>query len=302
MNKYTALTSFLLFVLLVVLFVIDFQVQKQTELLVLRPTNISFLSTSYPVLTSGLTPGGDVSAQSFAILDKNSGVTIFAKNKTLQLPLASTTKIMTALVALEHYALSDQLVIKNDDIEGTVIGLNKGEIVSFPDLLYGMLLSSGNDAAMAIADNYPGGKNAFVAKMNEKAHELSLGSMQFVDPAGLEDDGDYATSSDLGKLAAIALENKIFAEIVETKFRTIQTINTGNKYVLTNLNKLLGENGIIGVKTGHTEKAGDVLVTAKVENGRTIIIALMKSNDRFADTKSLLGEIDGQISYLTFQP
>lgn len=302
MNKYTALTSLLLFVLLVVLFSIDFQVQKQTEELVLRPTTISFLNTPYPVLAAGLTPGADVSSQSFTILDKNSGVTIFTKNKQLQLPLASTTKIMTALVGLENFKLSDLLTIKNDGIEGTVVGFQKGEIVLFEDLLYGMLLSSGNDAAIAIADNYSGGRSAFVAKMNEKADELSIKNIHFVDPAGLEDEGDLSTSSDLGKLASIALNNKTFANIVATKFHTIQAINTGNMYSLANLNKLLGENGIIGVKTGHTEKAGDVLVTAKAEDGHTIIIALMKSDDRFADTRSILDDINGKISYLTFHP
>lgn len=300
MNKYTALTSFLLFVLLVALFSIDFQIQKQTQLLVLRPTSISFLNTPYPVLASGLVPGEDVSAQSFAILDKNSGVMIFTKNKELQLPLASTTKIMTALVGLENFKLSDLLTIKNDGIEGTVVGFQKGEMVSFENLLYGMLLSSGNDAALAIADNYPGGKSVFVAKMNEKANELYIKNIHFVDPAGLEDDGDFATSSDLGRLASIALDNKTFAHIVATKFHIIQATNTGNTYALTNLNKLLGEEGIVGVKTGHTEKAGDVLVTAKEEDGHTIIIALMKSDDRFADTRSILEDINGQISYLTF--
>lgn len=300
MNKYTALTSFLLFVLLVALFSIDFQIQKQTQLLVLRPTSISFLNTPYPVLASGLVPGEDVSAQSFAILDKNSGVMIFTKNKELQLPLASTTKIMTALVGLENFKLSDLLTIKNDGIEGTVVGFQKGEMVSFENLLYGMLLSSGNDAALAIADNYPEGKSVFVAKMNEKANELSIKNIHFVDPAGLEDDGDFATSSDLGRLASIALDNKTFAHIVATKFNIIQATNTGNTYALTNLNKLLGEEGIVGVKTGHTEKAGDVLVTAKEEDGHTIIIALMKSDDRFADTRSILEDINGQISYLTF--
>lgn len=302
MNKYAALTSLLLLVILVVLFIIDFQVQKQSELLVLRPTNISFLSTPYPVLTSGLTPGLGVSAKSFAILDNNSGVTLFAKNKNLTFPLASTTKIMTALIGHEHFSLSDQLTVRDDRVEGTVLGLQKGETVSFLDLLYGMLLSSGNDAAIAIADNYPGGRGAFVAAMNEKARSLSLFSMQFIDPAGLEDEGDLATSVDLGRLTSVALDNKTFAQIVATKFHTIQASNTGNIYSLQNLNKLLGDSGIVGVKTGHTEKAGDVLVTAKVENGHTIIITLMKSDDRFADMKSLLREIDGQISYLTFHP
>ncbi len=301
MNKYTALFCFVLLILLVALFAFDMRVQKQTNSLVLRPEYVSLMNTPYPVLAADVTPGQGISARSFAILDKDSGVTIFAKNNTSQFPLASTTKIMTALVALEHFALSDSLAIEDDSVEGTVVGFKKNETVSFLDLLYAMLLTSGNDAAVAIADNYPGGRNVFVAKMNEKAQKLMLKSMHFVDPAGLEDEGDYGTASDLARLATIVLENNIFTKVVATKIRTIKAINTGNVYVLTNLNKLLGEDGITGVKTGHTEKAGDVLVTSIEENGRTIIIALLKSEDRFFDTRSLLRDIKGKISYLTFK-
>lgn len=301
MNKLTALFCLIFFIIAIALFALDMRVQKQTESLILRPPHVSLMNTPYPVLSSEVTPGRNISARSFSILDKDSGVTIFAKNNTTQFPLASTTKIMTALVALEYFTLSDNLVVEDDVVEGTVVGFKKNETVSFLDLLYAMLLTSGNDAAVAIADNYPGGRNAFVQRMNEKAHQLMLKSMHFVDATGLEDEGDYGTSSDLSRLATIALENSTFAKVVSTKVRTIKAKNTGNIYVLTNLNKLLGESGITGVKTGHTEKAGDVLVTSKEENGRTIIIALLKSEDRFADTRSLLQDIHGRISYLSFR-
>lgn len=296
------LALFLLFLLLTIIILLDQHTVEQMHALAFRPKgNLSTIKTPYPVLKTNTVDEQNISAQSIVVLDKDSGVTLFARNNTQIFPLASTAKIMTALVALNHYAVTDMLTISDSIVEGTVVGLKKGEIVSLSDLLYAMLLPSGNDAAMAIADNYPGGRNAFVAKMNKQAKAWRLPTMHFVDPAGLEDEGDYATAQELARLAAIALSNKTFATIVATKRFVIKPSNTANTYSLTNLNKLLENNDIMGVKTGHTEKAGDVLVISKKENGHTIITVIMKSQDRFGDTENLLAALEGNIDYLMFR-
>lgn len=296
------LVLFLLFLFLEIVILLDQHTVEQIRSLVLRPKgDLSTIKTPYPVLKTNRVGEHNISAQSIVVLDKDSGVTIFARNDTQIFPLASTTKIMTALLALNHFAVTDMLTISDNTVEGTVVGFKKGEIVSLNDLLYATLLPSGNDAAMAIADNYHGGRSAFVAEMNKQAKVWHLPTMHFVDPAGLEDEGDYATAQDLARLATIALDNKTFATIVATKRFVIKPSNTANTYSLNNLNKLLENNDITGVKTGHTEKAGDVLVTSKKENGHTIITVIMKSQDRFPDTENLLEALRGQITYLTFE-
>lgn len=238
----------------------------------------------------------NLSAQAALILDDDSKVVLFVKNPNLRFSMASTTKIMTALTALDYYHLGDILTIQDDNVEGVVVGFKKGERVSFESLLYAMLLPSGNDAAKAIAQNYPGGESEFIKKMNQKALLFNLNNTHFSDPTGLDDDNNYTTSIELARLASIALKNKTFAEIVSTKYKVIED-NLANFYLLENLNKLLGADGVNGVKTGFTDEAGGVLVTSKVENGRTIIIVVMRSKDRFLDARKLLG-ILGNISYL----
>lgn len=293
---------FLLFLLLTIIIILDQHTVEQMHALAFRPKgNLSTIKTPYPVLRTNTIDEQNISAQSIVVLDKNSGVTLFARNNTQIFPLASTTKIMAALVGLNYYNETDVITVKESVVEGTVVGFRKGEKVVFKDLLYAMLLPSGNDAAMAIADNYPGGRSAFVAEMNKQAKVWYLPTMHFVDPAGLEDEGDYATAQELARLAVIALSNKTFATIVATKQFVIKPSNTANTYSLTNLNKLLENNDIMGVKTGHTEKAGDVLVTSKKENGHTIITVIMKSQDRFGDTENLLAVLEGNIGYLMFR-
>lgn len=239
-----------------------------------------------------------VSAQSFIALDKASQVPLFSKNKDFLFSMASTTKIMTALVALDHYKLDDVLTVRRDGVEGAKVGMRMGQQFRFQDVLYGMLLPSGNDAAYAIADNYPGGADVFVLKMNEKARSYNLFKTHFVDPAGLED-ADYTTASDLARLASIAMDNPIFKEVVGTKRTTIQSL-AGTTYPIENLNRLLGFDHVEGVKTGFTETAGQVLVTSRTVDNHTIITVVMKSEDRFSDTQQLLSLLSGNVSYTSY--
>ena len=264
------------------------------------PLNIS--KTQYPVFKTPIAP--DISAKAVVIMDDESKTILFSKNPNLLFSMASTTKIMTALVALDYYKLNDVLTVKTERVEGVNVGFKIGEKLNFENILYAMLLPSGNDAALALAQNYPGGEKEFVKKMNEKAKSLSLTNTNFADPIGLEDSEDYTTPLDLVRLTSAALENKIFSDIVKTKTLQISDITGENEYLLKNLNKLLGVSGINGVKTGTTTEAGQVLVTSKQDsdsngNKHTLIILVMNSEDRFSDTQQLLDLISGNINYLS---
>jgi D-alanyl-D-alanine carboxypeptidase len=254
---------------------------------------------SYPMLQYPYQPY--ISARSAVVMDDLTKRALYEKNPTLRLSTASTAKIMTALVALDYYHPEDLLTVQRDHYEGSIVGFPKGETVSFADIMYGMLLPSGNDAAYTLAENYPGGMDAFVAKMNEKAHILHLDNSHFADPAGLLDDGSFMTVVDLARLCSFAMQNQIFAGIVGTKEKVFSGAS-GNTYDVTNINKLLGINGVIGIKTGQTEGAGEVLTTAKKENGRLFIIVVMQSTDRFGDTQNLLNLITNNITFFTPAP
>lgn len=266
----------------------------------IKEFSLRISSEQYPVFKSPINP--DISAKAVVIMDKDSKAVLFSKNPNLLFSMASTTKIMTAIIALAYYKMDDVLTIKTENVEGVNVGFEIGEKLLFKDVLYAMLIPSGNDAALAIAQNYPGGEKTFVKKMNEKAKLLHLTHTNFADSIGIEDSRDYTTPLDLAKLAAIALENKIFAEIVATKNREITDITGKNKYLLVNLNKLLGIQGVNGIKTGYTEQAGQVLLTSKKEGDHTLIVLVMDSQDRFLDTSRLLGEISGNINYSTIRP
>lgn len=259
----------------------------------------------YPVFKSPIDP--DISAKAVVIMDGDSKVLLFSKNPNLLFSMASTTKIMTALVALDYYKMDDVLMIKTENVEGVNVGFKKGEKLNFADILYAMLLPSGNDAALVLAQNYPGGEKAFVEKMNEKARILHLGSTNFADPIGLDDIQDYTTPIDLARLSSFALTNETFTKIVATKTWEISDITGTNKYFLKNLNKLLGVSGVNGIKTGYTTEAGQVLITSKIEiddSGRkhNLIIVVMGSEDRFWDTSKILYLISENINYLSIHP
>lgn len=254
---------------------------------------------SYPLLTSPLEIGS-ISSQAVVVMDRESGVFLLGNNQHAILPMASTTKLMSALVALENFKELDVLTVFTPFVEGVRIGFQKGERVRFIDMLYGMLLPSGNDAALAIAQNYPGGEDAFIKRMNAKAKELLLTTTHFADSTGLDDAGNYTTATELARLAGIALQDPTIKTIVETKEKTITNLEGDKTYHLKNLNRLLGEDGVTGVKTGFTDGAGGVLITSRKKNGHTLLIVVMKSKDRFLDTQRILTQLDTAVSYKDF--
>jgi D-alanyl-D-alanine carboxypeptidase len=241
-----------------------------------------------------------LSAESIIVFEKDSRSVIMQKRGTLRFAPASTTKIMTALVVLDHYDPNQYLpAFGVSQVEGSNMGLVEGEEIKVIDLLYGLMLPSGNDAAHVLASNYPGGIDAFVSEMNKKAEDFRLYNTHFRDPAGL-DDKNYTTAFDLARLALVALENDILKKVVETKYITVYDRTFVYQHKLENLNRLLYTDGIFGVKTGYTDEAGQVLVTSLESKGKTYIIVVLKSDDRFTDTQRVLSDVIGKIQLETF--
>lgn len=213
--------------------------------------------------------------------DRKSGKVIWGKNENKRTAMASTTKIMTAIVLIENADLNQTITIsaKSAGTGGSRLGLKKDDKILLKDLLYGLMLKSGNDAAVAIAETVGGSVEGFAELMNNKAQELKLENTHFVTPHGLDNPEHYTTAYELAKLADYAMKNETFAKVVNTKNYTV-TIN-GYPKNITNTNELLGYlNGLNGVKTGFTNNAGRCLVTSVNRNGFEIITVVLQ-----ADTK-----------------
>lgn len=226
------------------------------------------------------------------IYDRLSGKILYEKNGNKQTPMASTTKIMTAIVVLENSNLEDVVTIdsKAAGIGGSRLGLNKNDKITVNDLLYGLLLRSGNDAAIALANYVGGSVDGFADMMNKKAEEMGLKNSHFIVPHGLDNDGHYTTAYELAKMADYALRIDKFKEIVSTKNTTI-SIN-GHSKAINNTNQLLGNiSGVYGVKTGFTNGAGRCLVSSCKRNDLDIITVVIGANttkQRTADTIKLI--------------
>lgn len=236
-----------------------------------------------------------LSAESVYAFDLGTATLLYEKNSRKRLYPASTIKMLTALVAVDYYQLDDLLRVDTEDqIIGNKINLQAGEQVRVRDLLAALLLSSANDSAYVLANNYPGGLTNFVAAMNNKAKELHLTDSQFFNPAGLDEIGQLSSARDLNILARELLKNDYLRELVATPYLEINSLTEdgqkeGTSYQLFNTNQLLGTvGGVKGVKTGTTDWAGEVLVTLVERNGRKILISLMNSQDRYGDTEKLL--------------
>lgn len=291
---------FILLLTLAYFIAVDKKIREYIDKGRIEEPPLQFSITDYPILKTN--ENLNLSALAAVVLDDDSKKLLFSKNINLLFSMASTAKIMTALVAIQHYKMDDVLTIFSDNIDGVTLGFERSQKVRFEDLLYAMLLPSANDAAKAIADNYPGGEGEFVKEMNRLAESLHLNNTHFADPIGLLDDAGYTTPLDLARLTSFALKNEIFSKVVATKEKIITDLDKQISIPIYNLNKLLGTDGVNGVKTGYTDGAGQVLVTSKEQNGRTIISVVMASGDRFLDTQNLLKLISENINYLSIHP
>lgn len=227
------------------------------------------------------------------IFDRTSKTVMYGKNEELRSAMASTTKIMTATIALENGNLQDEVTIdrKAAGTGGSRLGLKRGDKITLNDLLYGLMLRSGNDAAVAIAEHIGGSVEGFAELMNQKATELGLKDTHFVTPHGLDSSEHYTTALELAKLTDYALKNEKFAKIVATKSTTI-SIN-GNPRQLFNTNELLGVlNGVIGVKTGFTNGAGRCLVTETKRGDMDIIVVVLGADTKKDRTKDSIKLIE----------
>ena len=226
-----------------------------------------------------------VSAKRAYVLDAVSGRVLYEKNPEERSLIASTTKIMTALIVCEQCNVLDRMRIPREavGIEGSSMYLREGEILTLQELLYGLMLQSGNDAAVALAIYCGGTVEGFVQLMNDKARNLGLKNTHFANPNGLDSPGHYSTARDLAVLSAYAMENPIFRQTVSTK-----SLMMGQRS-LTNHNKLLWRvEGADGVKTGYTRAAGRILVSSATRNGRRILAVTIDDPDDWQDHASLL--------------
>lgn len=246
------------------------------------------------VLSSSSTSSNEpiINSRSAIVLDRNSKLILYGKNENEKRKMASTTKIMTAIIVIENTNLEEITTIssKAAGTGGSRLGLHKNDKISIINLLYGLLLCSGNDAAVALAEFTSGSVENFSILMNNKATELGLTSTHFVTPHGLDNDDHYTTAYELALLADYALKNKTFSNIVKTKNYTIQ-INNSSK-TLSNTNELLGTfEGVYGVKTGFTNGANRCLVTAVKRNNLDLICIVLGADtkkDRTQDSVKLI--------------
>ena len=249
----------------------------------------SFLAKAVAVLLAAalLLPGHvqALSAQKAVLLDGTTGRYLYEQDADVQSLIASTTKIMTALVICEQCNVLDRVAVMKEatGVEGSSMYLQPGEVLTVQELLYGLMLSSGNDAATALAIYCGGTVEGFAGLMNDKAHELGMNSTHFVNPHGLDAPGHYSTARDLAVLAAYAMQNPIFLRTVSAK-----TVTVGQR-VLRNHNKLLWQyDGANGVKTGYTKAAGRILVSGACKDGRQLIAVTIQAPDDWNDHKQLL--------------
>lgn len=230
------------------------------------------------------------SARAVLIKDLGTSTVLFQKDAGISYPIASLTKIITALIASDYFKQNTVLTVgKSALMPGSKVGLYQGEDLSFRALLYGMLLNSGNDAAFTLAENYPGGVLGFVSAMNKKVMDLGLKNTRFDNPAGFDSPNHYSSASDLAVITEEALKDSTLARIFATKETNIVSLDKKYTHQLFNLNRLLSDvKGVLGVKTGTTEGAKENLVTLVERDGRKVLLVVLGSDNRFSETTKLI--------------
>ena len=242
-----------------------------------------------------------INSRAYVVIDRKSNTILVGKNENQKKKMASTTKIMTALVVIENCNLSDTVEVskKAAGTGGSRLGLKTGDKITVYDLLYGLMMCSGNDAAVSLAEHVAGSISDFAELMNQKALELGLSNTHFVTPHGLDEDEHYITAYELAILANHAMNNEIFAKIVGTKNYTI-TIN-GYPKALSNTNELLGVlNGVYGIKTGFTNGANRCLVTSCKRGDMDIICVVLGADTKKYRTTDSIKLIEYAFSHFTY--
>ncbi len=252
---------------------------------------IIFITPAFASKPDAVETVAGLSAQSHCLMDADTGKVLSSSNADQVLPMASTTKIMTCILALEVASPAAEVVIPKEavGVEGSSVYLTNGEKLSLEELLYALMLESANDAAVAIAHFIDGSIEAFAERMNQKAQTLGMTSTYFKNPHGLPCDGHYSTARDLCRLMAYCMENEVFAQITATKTKSISAPD-GKTRFLSNHNRLLRSlETCIGGKTGYTKTAGRCLVTAAEEKEKTLVCATLGDPNDWKDHISLFG-------------
>jgi D-alanyl-D-alanine carboxypeptidase len=268
---------------------------------ILGGNTVSFSRTNTPVSTAlqgipiflNATYPPALNAEAAIVIDRQSYTPLYNKNSNIRTYPASTTKIASAIVVMEQYALDELITVPNDIysvVNGSSMKLTPGDVLRVNDLLWGMLISSGNDAAYTLALAHPKGMEGFIEDMNELTIRLNLKDTSFADPVGFDYSNQFSSPLDLAVLADRALDFPLIREIVETKDAVVTSaVNPKIEYKLHNTNLLLGKvAGVRGVKTGWTDAAQGVLVTDVERNGHEVIVVVMRSNQRELDTTKII--------------
>ena len=232
-----------------------------------------------------------ITAKSALVYDLSTKKVLFSKSPKIKLPMASLTKIMTAVVAIESAKKADEYLVSKVDLVGeNSMGLTDGETLMLKELLYGLILTSGNDAAETLASNFPNGRAQFIIAMNNKAKALGLKNTHFTNPTGLEGDGkQYTTVSDLLVITNYAMQFPIFKEVAKTLIQEIPYSQNHKAFYLENETNLISSYpGVFGVKDGYTPEAGLCLITYLNYKGHKIIGIILGSDNRREEMKDLL--------------
>ncbi|HSX19043.1 MAG TPA: D-alanyl-D-alanine carboxypeptidase [Candidatus Saccharimonadales bacterium] len=231
----------------------------------------------------------EISALSAVAIDAKTGAILYQKEPTRHLLPASTTKLMTALVALENCTSDQHITINMVDKEPNQMGLATGDVITVESAIYGMLINSGNDAAYALSYSCAKSTEEFIKLMNQKAANLNMKNTNFANPQGYDDPQEFSTAEDLAQLARVAVANPLIAKVVATKSTVVTDVSGNKTYYLENVNKLLGiVDGIEGIKTGETPGSLQVLITKTTRNNNTVVTVVLGSQNRFLDSKSLI--------------
>ncbi|MFA4930975.1 MAG: D-alanyl-D-alanine carboxypeptidase family protein [Patescibacteria group bacterium] len=233
-----------------------------------------------------------IEATSAVVIDVDTSAILYTKNADEQRAMASVTKLMTAVVALDNIDMGEVITIAAADtnVEPVVMGLLPGEEIYAGEVLKGLLIKSGNDAALTLARvGGDGSVDSFIGSMNQKAAKLGLRNTHFVNPHGLDADGQYSSARDLALLAKYAMQNPTIVDIVRTKEMTVTSVSGDVSHYLQTTNELLDSYlNVQGVKTGFTDNAGQVLITQAEKDGHRVMAVVMNSPDRFQESKILL--------------
>jgi serine-type D-Ala-D-Ala carboxypeptidase (penicillin-binding protein 5/6) len=230
-----------------------------------------------------------VNAQQIVVIDAETGEVLYGYNEHEHTPMASITKIATAIVALERGKLQDQVLVEYDPtelVDSTAMGCNPGETYSLEDLLYGLMLPSGNDAALAIANHIAGSEQAFVHLMNDKVQQLGLKDTHFANPHGLDNPDHYSSAYDMAMLGRYGMQNATFRELAKAR---VWDVHGSKDFQVFNLNRFLWNyDGADGIKIGYTEAAGRTIVASATRGGHRVIVAWMHGSDIVKDVTPLL--------------